>query len=162
MPPFEPKSFCMSTTITAVFEGSMLIGSGFASMRITLLLFSDMGLILRLPAGFQQEYTPQSSCLLSLLLCASVIRWVERDLATTFSLSKNLGPERVKGRFCRTGLCCETFQRTSTRAMRHCLSTTGRCCCMGECRRENGTGAEYVCSVAPQWSVLLTPSVIVS
>src|SRR6201987_4528246 len=103
MPPFEPKSFCISTTITAVFEGSMVIGSSFASMRITLLLFSGMGLILRLPAGFQQEYTPQSSCLFSLLLCASVIRWVERDLATTFSLSKNLGRERVKGRLGRTG-----------------------------------------------------------
>src|ERR1700752_998652 len=99
-------------------------------MRITLLLFSDMGLILRLPAGFQQEYTPQSSCLLSLLLCASVRRGVECDLATTFSLSKNLGRERVKGRFGRTGLCCETFHRTSPRAMRRCLSTTGSCCCM--------------------------------
>src|SRR5262249_24181437 len=30
MPPSAPKSFCISTTITAVHAGSMLIGSGFA------------------------------------------------------------------------------------------------------------------------------------
>src|SRR5580704_13430619 len=85
---------------------------------------------------------------------------------------------------------CRAFQSGDARATRHRLSTTGRCCCMvenemkcsallklsttdstasatpttsvsTECRRENGTGAEYVCSVAQQSSVLVTRLVIV-
>ena len=35
MPPFEPKSFCISTTITAVFAVSNVIASGFASRLMT-------------------------------------------------------------------------------------------------------------------------------
>jgi len=38
MPPLLPKSFCMSMTITAVFEISIAIGSGFA-LIVTILLF---------------------------------------------------------------------------------------------------------------------------
>src|SRR3954453_6074738 len=34
IPPFEPKSFCMSTTMTTVLAVSIAIGSGFASSLI--------------------------------------------------------------------------------------------------------------------------------
>src|SRR5690349_17911791 len=60
IPAFEPKSFCMSMTITAVLEGSTVIGCGLAS-RVTTALSSDF--VMGDPptpqfSGTQRHYPP--------------------------------------------------------------------------------------------------------